>query len=150
IDGVGTMPWPHKFTFTLTQLGIRTLRSAHSDTDFVTVSGAAGHAPAINVERDLGDVGTGFIPLNMAVGPLIVQDTEDGVAFNYIVVNSGHASPDETRDALKTASTDLAERGASAATEAAAEEIGASIGSEIVPLIGTALGLVAGWFAGKA
>ena len=98
---------------------------------------------------DLGDLNNGTFPLHLAVGPVTVRNPNDGIAANYLIVNSGHANFATINGLLTKAGNELASAGAKAATSAIGSAVGASIGTGIMPVVGTALGALAGWLVGE-
>jgi hypothetical protein len=136
---------PADYTFTLASMDIFNTRSRHEDTDTAALSLAVGSEPAQTVAKSLGDLDNGHFPIGMQLGPVRIADPNVGIAFNYLVVNSGHSS-DATIDGVITkAGSKLAQEGAKAATDA----IGTAVGSTIAPVIGTILGLVSAWLVAE-
>lgn len=140
---------PANYTFSLVSMRITNTRSAEKDSDKASVSIAVGGGNPVTVTRDLGNLGDGTYPLNLAVGPVAVDDPNLGIAANYLIVNSGHSSWSTVDGLLTKAGNELASAGAKSATSAIGSAVGASIGSAVMPVIGTALGAVAGWLVGN-
>ncbi len=151
IDGEA-IPWPNSYTFAVDAMRILNTRSRDADTDRASASVAVGDGPPQTVTKDLGDVDNGGHQIQLTVGPVTVG-VETGVAFNYLVVNAGHASWDDVNGKLRDAGGKLAAAGAAAATTAVSSAVGAAVGSAIgtvaLPVIGTAIGVLAGWIAGE-
>lgn len=145
----GAAPWPSNYTFTVTGMKILNTRSRNEDTDRVSASVAVGNGPAQTVTKDLGDVNNGDYDINLTVGPITVGDMEDGVAFNYLIVNAGHANWNDVNSKLQQAGGELAQTGAQAATNAIGPVVGASIGTAVLPVIGSVIGAIAGWIASQ-
>jgi hypothetical protein len=124
-------------------------RAHHEDTDRVSASVAVGSAPAQTVTKDLGDVNNGDYEIDLTIGPVAVGSNEDGVAFNYLILNAGNASWDDVDQKMHQAGDKLAEAGAKAATDAIGAAVGASIGTAVLPVIGSIIGAIAGWIAGE-
>jgi hypothetical protein len=71
-----------------------------------------------------------------------------GIAFNYIILNSGHQDWATVDKILNAAGDALAREGASAATEAIGSAVGAEVGSWVFPVIGTiSASSPVGWLA---
>jgi hypothetical protein len=115
----------------------------------MSASVAVGSAPAQTVTKDLGDVNNGDYDIDLAVGPVVVGSNEDGVAFNYLMLNAGNVSWDEVNQKLHQAGDKLAEAGAKAATDAVGAAVGATIGTAALPVIGSIIGAIVGWIAGE-
>jgi LGFP repeat len=145
----GAAPWPSSYTFTVDGMKILNTRSRHEDTDRASASVAVGTQPAQTVTKDLGDVNNGDYDINLSTGPVSVASNEDGVAFNYLILNAGNANWEEVNGKLHQAGNKLAEAGAKAATDAVGAAVGASIGTAVMPVIGSAIGAIAGWIAGE-
>jgi uncharacterized protein with LGFP repeats len=146
-EASGASPWPSKYTFTVTAMHVLNTRSRHEDTDRVSASVAVGNGPAQTVAKDLGDLNNGDYAVDLSVGPVTVGSNEDGVAFNYLILNAGHASWDEVNQKLHEAGGKLAESGAKAATEAIGPAVGAAFGTAVFPVIGSIIGAIAGWIS---
>jgi hypothetical protein len=134
--------------FTLESFEILNTRSHHEDTDYVSFTLVIGNGTPQTQTKAMGDLNNGNYPVGLSFGPVAVAPNEAAV-FNYLILNSGHQSQQETQDALTKAATTLAQQGADAAAKAissgVASLVGASIGSAVLPVIGTALGAIAGW-----
>jgi len=76
----------------------------------------------------------------------------DFVVFNYVILNGGHSDQKTIDDKLTNVTTTLSTKGVEAATKAIgkglANLLGAEIGSAVLPLVGSALGALAGWLVG--
>ena len=137
---------PASYTFHLVSMQVLNTRSRHEDSDkaSLTVAVGPGGTPT-TVTKDLGDVNNGTFPIGLSIGPIQISDPNIGVAMNYVILNSGHQSWDDINKILTGTGASLAAAGAKAATSAVGAAIGAEVGSTLVPVIGTALGLLAGW-----
>jgi hypothetical protein len=139
---------PSSFTLALDSFEITNTRSRHEDTDFVSVAVTVGTRAPLTQTRSLGDLNNGTFPLNMAFPNLQVRPHEN-VTLNYVMVNAGHQDPSAVEQGIKQLSETLAQKAATAAATAAGGAVGAalgaSIGTAVVPLLGTALGALAGW-----
>jgi len=134
--------------FSLDNFTITNTRSRHEDTDFVSASVAVGNRPAVAATRAMGDLnngtyGVGFVFENVEIGP------GETAVFSYAIVNCGHKDPGFVEKQLEDVASTLATKGAQAAATAAGSAIGvvvgAEIGTAIIPIIGSALGALAGW-----
>ncbi len=143
---------PVTCTIGLDSFFIKTTRSLHKDTDFVTVSLAIANRPTLSQTRAVGDVGDGNHALNMSFPHVSIAPHETAV-LTYAIVNSGHQDSGKVIQTLEQAIKDIATLGAKfAASEAGAAlgaTLGASIGTAAVPFIGTAVGAVAGYLLSK-
>ena len=138
------------YTFTLVNLQIFNTRARHNDSLYkASLSVAVGNGAAQTVVKDLGDLNNGVHPINLSLGPLEVSDSNVGVAFNYLIVNSGHNDSGTVNQVLTKAGNALATAGAKAATSAIGSAVGASIGGVVMPVVGTILGAAAGWLVGE-
>jgi hypothetical protein len=137
------------YTFSLVAMEIMNTRSVHEDSDKASLSVAVGDGAAQTVTKDLGDVNNGAYPIGLSIGPVEVSDPNVGIAFNYIILNSGHQDQATVDKILTAAGGALAAAGAKAATAAIGSAIGAEVGSAFFPVVGTILGAVAGWLAGE-
>jgi hypothetical protein len=139
---------PLSCTMGLDSFEITNTRSRHEDTDFVSVSVTVGTRPPQTQTRSLGDLNNGTFPLNMVFPNLQVWPNES-VTLNYVMVNNGHQDPNAVEKGIEQLSATLAQKAAAAAATAVGVAVGAalgaSIGTAIVPLLGTALGALAGW-----
>jgi hypothetical protein len=139
---------PASYTFTLDSIDISNTRSRHEDTNHASVSAAVGNNPPTTVLKDLGDQNNGHHPIGLRIGPVLVNDPNIGVVFNYLIINSGHQNPGEVAKALTTVGNALASKGAQAATSAIGAAVGLSAGSVVLPVIGSTLGALAGFLVG--
>jgi hypothetical protein len=109
--------------------------------------------PVLKASQKLGGLNNGTFPTAMNFKDVPVADNETAV-FSYAIVNSGHTDPNTAEKTLEQAVSTLAEKGAQAAATAAGGAVGAalgaSIGTAVVPLLGTALGALAGWVVSSA
>ena len=137
------------YTFSLLSMRITNTRSAHEDSDKASVSIAVGNGNPVTVTGNLGDLNNGTFPLHLAVGPVMVNDPDVGIAANYLIVNSGHQSQATIDAVLTKAGNELASDGAKWATSTIGSAVGLSIGSGVLPVIGSVLGAVAGWLVGE-
>jgi hypothetical protein len=136
------------YTFTVTSLDIFNTRSPDSDSDKVALTVAVGSGAPQTVTKDLGDLGRGHFPIGLEIGPLHVSDPDIGIAFNYLVINSGHGDHSTIDMLLTKAGGTLATKGAQAAAGAIGGLIGGSLGSYVMPIVGSILGMYAGELVG--
>jgi hypothetical protein len=141
---------PASYTFRLVSMQVLNTRSAHLDSDKVSLTVGVGPNPnPTTVTKDLGDVNNGTYQIGLSIGPIQISDPNIGIAMNYLILNSGHQSHDEVNKILTGTGASLAAAGAKAATSAVGAAVGAEFGSTFVPVLGTALGLLAGWLVGE-
>ncbi len=142
-----------KYGFAVDSFVIHNTRSRHKDTDYISASVAVAGRPALKASQKLGDLNNGTFRTAMNFKDVSVADNETAV-FSYAIVNSGHTDPSAAEKTLEQAVSTVAEKGAQAAATAAGgalgAALGASIGTAVVPLIGTALGALAGWVVSSA
>jgi hypothetical protein len=141
------------YSFAVDSFVIHNTRSLRKDTDYISASVAVAGRPALKSTQKLGDLGNGTYRTAINFKDVAVANNETAV-FSYAIVNSGHTDPNAAEKTLEQAVSTLAEKGAQAAATAAGGAIGAalgaSIGTAVVPLIGTALGALAGWVVSSA
>ena len=113
---------------TLESVTITTTRSRDADSDVVSASVALGSDPAVTLVKDIGDVDNGTYAVHLQLPTVFVADPKAGFAFNYLVLNSGHKSWEETNAVLKKVGDGLASAGA----KAAASAVGAAIAGLII------------------
>ena len=141
---------PTDYLFSLDQIQILNTRSRHVDTVKVSMSvGVGNQAVRTTPTKDMGDLNNGTHPADLTLGPVHIDDPNVGIAFNYIVLNSGHQQSEATDTLLMESGSKLAAAGAQAATVAIGSAIGLQIGTEVMPVIGSILGLAAGWLVGQ-
>ncbi len=144
---------PQKYSFAVDSFVIHNTRSRHEDTDYISASVAIAGKPTLKASQKLGDLNNGTFRTAMDFKNVQVADSET-VVFSYAIVNSGHTDPTTAEKTLEQAVSTLAEKGAAAAATAAGGAVGAalgaSIGTAVVPLLGTALGALAGWVVSSA
>ena len=141
---MGTQP----YTFAIDSFTIRNTRSVHQDTDYVSASLVVGTSPPLSQSKAMGDLNNGTYSPGIAFNGIPVADDQN-VVLTYAIVNSGHSNPSDVESGLKQAVSTLGSKAAQIAATVAAgavgAEIGGSIGTAVVPIIGTALGALAGW-----
>jgi len=101
--------------------------------------------------KALGDLNNGTYSIGLSSDAFSVNPG-DVITFNYLIVNSGHASQQEIIGGVTKAGDALAGAAATAAATAVGANIGAAVGAElgtaVVPIIGSALGALGGWLVG--
>lgn len=136
------------YNFSVDSFTITNTRSRHEDTDFIAASVAVAGRPTRSASQSLGDLNNGTYPTAIMFKDVEVGENETAV-FTYNIVNNGHSDPSTVEKTLLEATETLATKGAELAVKAAGPAIGAalgaSIGTGVVPIIGTALGALAGW-----
>lgn len=142
-----------QYSFAVDSFTIHDTRSRHEDTDYISASVAVAGRPTLKASQKLGDLNNGTFRTAMNFKSVPVADNETAV-FSYAIVNSGHTDPTTAEKTLEQAVSTVAEKGAQAAATAAGGAIGAalgaSIGTAVVPIVGTALGALAGWVVSSA
>jgi hypothetical protein len=83
---------PAFYIFRLDSFTITNTRSVHEDTDHVTVGLKVGDAVPAPQTNHMGDVNNGTFQVGLQFGPTLVATPNEPVAFNYQIVNNGHAS----------------------------------------------------------
>jgi hypothetical protein len=140
------------YTFAMDSFQITNTRSLHEDTDYVSISLAVGSAAPVTKVKAMGNLNNGTFKPGLTFDNIVVGPTTP-IVFNYAIVNNGHSSGVKVEQALQQTGTQLAQKAAEAASKAIGTEIGsvlgASIGTAAVPIVGTALGALAGWLVGE-
>ncbi|MGN6525640.1 MAG: hypothetical protein ACTHL8_04575 [Burkholderiaceae bacterium] len=141
-------PGPLNCTFAMESIQINSTRSLFKDTVFISASLAIGpYAPQTRT-RAMGKLGNGLVQLDLAFDPIQMAD-KDTAVLTYAVVNNGHSEPGFVVQQLESATKKLAQKGADAVATAAGGALGAALGASIgtaaVPILGTAIGALAGW-----
>jgi hypothetical protein len=131
------------FNFTLESFRITDTRSRHEDTDYVSFTllnvPATGAGTPQTLKKSMGNLNNGTFKVNLSFPNVVVANK---ATFNYLIINSGHASESEIYSVMENAGGALATKGLTLA--------GAAIGSAIpIPLLGTLLGAGAGWLVGE-
>ena len=136
---------PASYRFTLSTVEIKNTRSLHVDSVKGVVSAAVGIDAPVTQTASLGDHNNGVFAAELAIGPILVEKPHIGVAFNYVLTNSGHESQAKIDSTLTKTGEALAAAGAKAATTGVGAALGATIGTAVLPIIGSIIGLAAGW-----
>lgn len=143
---------PIRYRIGLNSFAILNTRSRHEDTDFVSASLSIPDAPTQTLTRSMGDLNNGTFDVDMVFQD-VTLNTNQSAVLSYAIVNSGHSDPSTIEKDLESATSALAEKGAQAAATAAGTAIGAAVGAEIgtavIPIIGSALGALAGWLTSE-
>lgn len=143
---LGSALQPHyTFTFSLDSFRITNTRSRHEDTDYVSVTLLVkepnGTATPKTLTKSLGNVNNGTHAIGLSFPNVAISSTQEAV-FNYLIVNSGHASESQVYSVLENAGGSLATKGLVAA--------GAALGSLLpIPGLGTLIGAGAGYLVGE-
>jgi hypothetical protein len=87
------------FTFAIDSIQIADTRSAHEDTDYVSLTLKVGGAAATTQVQRIGNVNNGVHAVNLSFRNVAVNPT-DAVVLNYLVVNAGSASTASVTSAL--------------------------------------------------
>ena len=88
------------YEFRINSFDVASLRSAHRDTDFVTLGvtvDGVGNSP---VTVGTGDVATGPHAIDLAVR-VTVPNPDSTVVVTYSIINSGHTNDQQLSDAIK-------------------------------------------------
>ena len=143
LTGVAVHPEVQTATFSLDSFKITDTRSRHEDTDYVSftllVRDANGKGTPQTLKKKMGNLNNGTFNVGLSF-PNVVVPVNGSVAFNYLIVNSGHQSESDVYKALETAGGALADKGLVAG--------GTAIGSAILPGLGSILGALGGFLAG--
>src|SRR5437899_4312855 len=98
-----------RYHFQLESMDITQTRSRHNDTDWASVSLQIGHQAFGTIVKPTGDVNNGHHPLDQAlVFDVDIPDAQAPIAFQYTIVNAGHAGRDEIIQRLEEAGNELA------------------------------------------
>jgi hypothetical protein len=118
-----------------------------TDTDYVSFAVTAGNGRPQVQNKSMGDLGKGVFSVGLTFGDVAVADREP-VIVSYLIMNHG-GPPAQIDSYLEGTVTQLADAGAKAAASAIGSGLGtlagATIGGAVVPILGSALGALAGW-----
>jgi hypothetical protein len=144
LTGVIARPQIQTITFSLDSFRITDTRSRHEDTDYVSftllVRDANGNGTPLTQKKFMGNLNNGTFTVGLSF-PNVVVPTNGSVAFNYLIVNSGHKSEGDVDKALEAAGSALANKALVAG--------GTALGTAILPGLGTILGALGGFLAGE-
>jgi hypothetical protein len=87
------------FTFTVESIQIADTRSAHEDTDYVSLTLKVGGDVAKTQVQKIGNVNNGVHAVNLSFTNILVNPT-DSIVLNYLVVNAGSTSIKSVSDAM--------------------------------------------------
>lgn len=142
--GVIVRPEIQTVTFSLDNFRITDTRSRHEDTDYVSftllVRDAHGNGTPQTLKKAMGNLNNGTFNVGLSFQNVVVP-TGGSVAFNYLIVNSGHQSESDVYKVLETTGSALANKALVAG--------GTALGTAILPGLGTILGAIGGWLAGE-
>jgi hypothetical protein len=102
------------FNFRLDRFSIENTRARHTDTDHVAVGLKLDGLEYRTQTRHMGDLNNGTYTVMMDFNNIIVSLNSTVAAFNYQIVNNGHASQQALDDALVKGASKLASLGAKA------------------------------------
>jgi hypothetical protein len=91
---------PAYYTFRLDSFTITNTRSVDEDTDHVTVGLKVGDRVFDPQTKHMGDVDNGTHQVGLQFGPVLVDSEAESIAFNYQIVNNGHASDSDIEQKL--------------------------------------------------
>jgi hypothetical protein len=127
--------------------------STSKDTDYVSFALTVNNGRPQVITQSMGDLSNGTYSTNLTFDKVNIADS-DNVVLTYHIINSSVGEANATTYLQKSAFTLSNAAVQALATSTAAllgTAIGAAIGTEIpVPLIGSALGALAGWLLGSA
>jgi hypothetical protein len=130
-----------------------TIRSAHTDTDYLGATIQVGTNPPISYSSGSWEVSSGDTEPVGLISNQVGANDADSVVFNYMIINSGYSDSSQLQSELKSALAGLASKGAqalaSSLTAAGGALEGAEIGTDVLPVVGTAIGALAGWIVGQ-
>ena len=142
--GVIVRPEIQTVTFSLDNFRITDTRSRHEDTDYVSftllVRDAHGNGTPQTLKKSMGNLNNGTFNVGLSFQNVVVPNG-GSVAFNYLIVNSGHQSESDVYKVLETTGSALANKALVAG--------GTALGTAILPGLGTILGAIGGWLAGE-
>lgn len=140
---------PH-YNFSVDVIQCNITRSRSADTLYISASVAVAGREPVKASKGLGDHKEGFTNPGIRLENIPLADNEVAV-FTYVIVNSGHQSPNVVLGALEDAATSLAKTGANAAAQAVGTAAGAAVGAAIgallgfpIPIVGTLVGAALG------
>jgi hypothetical protein len=128
------------FNFQLDRFSIENTRARHTDTDHVAIGLKVDGVEYPTQTRHMGDLNNGTYPVMRGFNNIIVSLNSTVAAFNYQIVNNGHASQQALDDALVGGAKKLASLAATA------------LGNDVLAGTGSIWGEVAnslvGWLGG--
>ena len=139
------------YRFLLESFEILNTRSLLKDTNTVGFSIAVGQGEPQVQTMFMGDVDNGLHNVNLVFENIQLSDT-DIVTLSYHITNKG-GDPAEAANYVKNSLHELVNLATSKIGTVATAAIGSAIGGAIgsaVPLVGTAIGALAGWLTGSA
>ena len=101
---------PAYYVFRLDNFRITTTRSVFNDTDHVTIGLKVGDHVFDPKTRHMGDVDNGTHQVGLQFDPVLVDSPTTSVAFNYQIVNNGHAGNADIEQKLASGSIALLAR----------------------------------------
>ena len=138
--------------FSLDSYTISNTRSVHEDTNYCTVSITVGTNPAVTKTQSMGDQNNGTYKVGLGISAELPAGPVP-VVFSYVILNNGHGKPGDVEKGVEAALSAIGSAGAKAAASATGAAIGgalgATIGTAAVPILGTAIGALAGWLTGE-
>jgi hypothetical protein len=96
----------------------------------------------------MGDVNNGTDPVGLGVSAVIPNDATP-VVLAYTIINNGHTDQSTFEKAINSVLSALGSAGAKEGGAGLGALLGFSAGSAVLPVIGSALGLLAGWLVSK-
>jgi hypothetical protein len=132
---------------------ISNTRSRFKDTVFAAMSLSSGMGAPVTETAGLGNLDEGSYSPGLRFGNVAVRDGKVMV-LHYNVINDGSDSSSVVRQAIDQVAKTLAQKGADAAAQVGGSAIGGYLGAQLgtiaIPIVGTALGALAGWLVGKS
>lgn len=146
------------YTFHFASFRILNTRSGNilsnaTDTDYVSFGLTVGEGTPQIITQSMGNLSNAAYPVNLAFGGIAIADDER-VVVTYQIINSS-AGESAATTYLQQTGLKLANAGAQAAATAVGDAIGTAIGAALgiaipVPVVGSALGALAGWLLSSA
>jgi hypothetical protein len=136
------------YNFNIDTVHVIEIASYGSDTIYISASLAISGRPTLTGTRYYGDHTDGdYLSPGNFFADVPLADDEVAV-FSYVIVNNGHDQSEivqKMEDGLVLLGETAAKALAKAGADAAGALIGGELGTAVVPLLGTALGALAGW-----
>jgi hypothetical protein len=98
---------PSKYVFRLDSFEINNTRSLHEDTDHVTIGLKVGDKVFDPQTRHMGDLNNGTYEVGLEFGPILIDSPNTPVAFNFQIVNNGHADNADIEQKLSAGALSL-------------------------------------------
>jgi hypothetical protein len=93
---------PHNYTFNLDSFEIKNTRAKHNDTDYVSFALQVGNQKFTPQVKKMGDLNNGTYYPSLSFGPVLINDPNTTITFNYTIANLGHGDSKQVQGAMST------------------------------------------------